>query len=139
MEEQLSKQMNSSISPEVIDLAKTEQLSKQKNPSIPPEVIKQKNPSIPPEVIKQKNPNISPEVIDRAKMEQLSKQKNPSITPEVIDKLFCNIKEILSAHKALLVDLDREMLPSHSPEARVASCYVKHVCTCICTCIAHAS
>ena len=94
------------------------------------QLSKQMNSSITPEVVKQKNPGTTQEVINL----QL---KNPSITPEVIDKLFCNIKEILSAHKALLVDLDREMLPSHSPEARVASCYVKHVCTC--TCIAHAS
>ena len=68
-------------------------------------------------------------------MKQLSTQ-NPSITPEVVEKLFCNIEEILAAHKALLVDLDREMIPSASPDARVSSCYVKHVRTC--TCIPHA-
>uniref|UniRef100_A0A1X7VB84 Uncharacterized protein n=1 Tax=Amphimedon queenslandica TaxID=400682 RepID=A0A1X7VB84_AMPQE len=59
------------------------------------------------------------------KMKQLSTQ-NPSITEEVIEKLFCNIEEILAAHKALLVDLDKEMIPSASPDAQISSCYVKH-------------
>ena len=63
-------------------------------------------------------------------MKQLSQSQNPNVTPEVVEKLFCNIEEILAVHKRLLRDLDQEMLPSVSPDARVASCYVKHVCTC---------
>lgn len=58
---------------------------------------------------------------------RLKAEHDHSFTPEIIGTLFCNVEELLDAHRALLNDLDHTLDGGPHFDSPIASCYLKHV------------
>ena len=60
---------------------------------------------------------------------RLKAEHDHSVTPEIIRALFCNIEELLEAHRTILSDLDHTLSGGARFDSPIASCYLRHVRT----------